>query len=106
VAEFKPDKKFFTIILGVLVVVLLVFGALRWKLGQFLPDVIDKNLPDAVIVAAVGVMLWNRQILNQEKKEALAKKAAEEAAAAEREEAEGEGDEASPGEKPDKAGSD
>lgn len=82
VSKFKPDKNFFTILLGVLTVVLLIFGILRWKLGQFLPDVIDKNLPDAVIVAAVGIMLWNRQILNQEKKEAEARKKAEEDAAA------------------------
>jgi hypothetical protein len=85
---FKPSKKHFTILLGSLVFILLLFGGLRWKFGQFLPDLIDKNLPDAVIIAAVGVMLWNRQILNQEKKEAEAKKAAEAAAAAELEESE------------------
>lgn len=79
---FKPDKKFFTILLGCLVVILIVFGVLRMKLGAFLPAVIDKNLPDAVIVAAIGIMLWNRQILNQEKREAEARKKAEEEAAA------------------------
>jgi hypothetical protein len=88
---FKPNKKHFTILLGSLVFILLLFGGLRWKFGQFLPDLIDKNLPDAVIIAAVGVMLWNRQILNQEKKEAEAKKAAE-AAAAELAESEDEDD--------------
>jgi hypothetical protein len=82
VSEFKPDKKFFTILLGALVVILLAFGILRMKLGAFLPAVIDKNLPDAIIVVAIGIMLWNRQILNQEKKEAEARKKAEEEAAA------------------------
>jgi hypothetical protein len=84
VPEFKPSKNFFTILLGALVVILLAFGILRMKFGQFLPDVIDKNLPDAVIIAAIGIMLWNRQILNQEKKEAEARKKAEADAAAAR----------------------
>jgi hypothetical protein len=88
---YKPTKKHFTIMLGSLVVILLAFGLLRLKFGQFLPDTIDKNLPDAVIIAAVGIMLWNRQILKEQKKEEEARKAAEAAAAAESSEDEEDG---------------
>jgi len=96
---FKPTKNFFTIILGSLVVILLAFGLLRMKFGPFLPATIDKNLPDAVIVAAIGIMLWNRKILADEKKaEEARKKEEEEAEAAKRAEVVGTDEEEDRGE--------
>jgi|GEM_PF-2872156 len=83
----KPTKKQFSIALFALVIILVLFGLARMKFGQFLPAFIDKNLPDAIIVIAISIMLWNRQILAQERKEIEAKKKAEEAAAAEKAEA-------------------
>ena len=65
-AKFKPSKRFFLIGLGVLAGVLLLYGLLRMKFGPFLPEAVDKNLPDVIIFAAVGVMLWNRQIRKDE----------------------------------------
>jgi hypothetical protein len=64
----KPSKKIFLIGLGVLAGILLLYGGLRWKFGPFLPEAIDKNLPDFVMFAAVGVMLWNRKIRKDEDK--------------------------------------
>ena len=78
----KPTKKVFTIMLLALVVILVAYGLARMKFGPFLPDRIDRGVPDGIIVAAIGIMLWNRQILAQEKKEAEARKKAEEEAAA------------------------
>jgi len=79
-----PSKRIFLWGLGGLAGILLLYGLLRWKLGVFLPPVIDKNLPDAVMFLAVGVMLWNRKIRKDEEKKAAEKKAAEEAALAEK----------------------
>jgi hypothetical protein len=99
-AKFKPTKRFFLIGLGVLAGVLLVYGLLRMKFGAFLPEAVDKNLPDVIIFAAVGVMLWNRQIRKDEERERAEKqKLEEEARAASQVEAEvekeGEGADAS-----------
>jgi hypothetical protein len=79
---FKPGKKFFTIILASLAVILVAYGFLRMNVGPFLPKPIDEGLPDFIIFAAVGIMLWNRKILGDDKKAAEARKAAEAAALA------------------------
>jgi hypothetical protein len=79
----KPSKKVFQIGLGVLAALLLLYGGLRWKFGSFLPAAIDKNLPDFIMFAAVGVMLWNRKLRSDEDKaEAARLKEEEETAAA------------------------
>jgi hypothetical protein len=80
---FKPSKRFFTILLIILAVILVFYGLLRLKFGVFLPKAIDDNLYDGIIIAAVCIMVWNRKIVGDEKKEAEAKKAAEEKTAAE-----------------------
>ncbi len=66
--NWKPSRRFFLVGLGSLAGFLVIYGLLRWKFGPFLPEPIDKNLPDFVMVAAVGVMLWNRKILKDEAK--------------------------------------
>jgi hypothetical protein len=82
----KPSKRFFYAALGVLAAVLVGFTLLRELRGPFLPQVIDENLYNGVIVAVLGLFLWNRKIRSDEAKEAAleeAKKAeAEQAAAA------------------------
>jgi hypothetical protein len=78
----KLGKRFFYILLGALALILVAFGLLRAKYGPFLPPEVDKNLPDVVMFSAVGIMLWNRKILGDEKKAAAARKLEEEEAAA------------------------
>jgi phage tail protein X len=77
----KPGKKFFLIVLACLAAILVAFALLRMKFGPFLPKVIDDSLPDVVMFAAVGVLLWNRKILGDEKKADAARKLEEEKAA-------------------------
>lgn len=78
----KPGKKLFYIILASLAAILVAYGFLRMNIGPFLPKQIDEGLPDFIIFAAVGVMLWNRKILGDEKKAREAREAEEAAAAA------------------------
>lgn len=84
------SRRFFLISLGVLAGILILYGLLRWKFGPFLPAVVDKNLPDFVMFAAVGIMLWNRKQRSDEAKaeaeRARVAKEAEEARAVEAEE--------------------
>ena len=86
----KPSKKLFLWGLGGLAALLLLYGSLRWKFGPFLPPVIDKNLPDFVMFAAVGVMLWNRKIRKDEDRAEAERKRLEEEAAAPKDEGEDE----------------
>ena len=58
----KPNRRFFLICLGALAFILLAYGLLRMKFGPFLPPKIDENLPNAVIVGAVAILLWNRKL--------------------------------------------
>ena len=88
----KPSKKAFMITLIALAVILLIYGLARMAWGPLLPETIDKNLPDALIIIAIGIMLWNRQIANEEKKAAEAAKEAEKLKAAQVEEASKVGD--------------
>jgi hypothetical protein len=87
----KPTKKHFTIMLGALAGLLLVFGVTRMIVrGPFLPELIDKNLPDAIIFAAIGILLWNRKLRSNDEKAERAKQEALAAAEAEKaEKAEG-----------------
>jgi hypothetical protein len=80
----KPGKNFFFIVLIALAAILVAYGLLRNRFGPFLPAAIDKNLPDVIMFSAVGIMLWNRKILGDEKKAAAARKLEEEEAAAAR----------------------
>ena len=85
----KPSRRMFTIALAILAGVLLSYGLLRLKFGVFLPPTIDQNLPDAIVIAAVGILLWNRKLRGDaEKAEAARKRQVAEAAAARRVEAE------------------
>lgn len=77
----KPNRRFFTICLAVLAFILLAYGLLRMKFGAFLPPKIDENLPNAVIVGAVGILLWNRKLRNDAEKAAAEKKRLDEEAA-------------------------
>ena len=88
----KPSKKTFTIILIALAVILLCYGLARMAWGPILPEAMDKHLPDALIVIAIGIMLWNRQIANEEKKAAEAAKEAEKLKVSQNEEAPNVGD--------------
>jgi hypothetical protein len=91
----KAGKKLFYILLGALAALLLAYGLLRMKIGPFLPAAIDKNLPDVVMFSAIGIMLWNRKILSDEKKAEAARLQAErEAEDARRVEAEESSDDA------------
>jgi hypothetical protein len=80
--DIRPSKRAFTISLIVLAVILVAFGLLRMKFGQFLPASIDKNLPDTVMFAAVGIMLWNKKLRNDEQKAEKERKRLEEEALA------------------------
>jgi hypothetical protein len=80
----KPGKRLFYVLLGLLAAILIAFGLLRSKYGPFLPPAIDKNLPDVIMFSAVGIMLWNRKVLGDEKKAEAARKLEEEEAAAAR----------------------
>jgi hypothetical protein len=77
----KPSRKTFLIILFAMTGVLIAYGVSRMLWGPFLPEIVDKNLPDILIIVAIGIMLWNRQLRNEEDREAKAKREAEEAAA-------------------------
>ncbi len=66
----KPPRKFFFIVLASLALILVAFYAVRWKIGQFAPDFIDKNLFNGVILVALGMSLWNRRIWSEEKRAA------------------------------------
>jgi hypothetical protein len=79
----KPSKRFFYAALAVLAAILVGFTAAREIWGSFLPSVIDENLYNGVIVAVLGLFLWNRKIRSDEAKEAAIEEArkAEEAKA-------------------------
>lgn len=81
----KPSKKAFMITLIVLCVILIAYGISRMVWGPILPEAVDKNLPDALIIIAVGIMLWNRKIATDEKKAEDAAREAEKLKAAEAE---------------------
>jgi hypothetical protein len=78
----KPSKRFFYILLAIMAAMLIALGFWGAQLERILSPWIVKNLPDCIMFAAVGILLWNRQILNKEKKAAAARKLEEEAAAA------------------------
>lgn len=79
----KPNKLFFTICLGALAFILLAYGLLRMKFGAFLPPKIDENVPNAVMVGAVAILLWNRKLRNEAAKAEAEKKRLEQVRAAE-----------------------
>lgn len=74
----KPPRTFFYIALAFLAAILIAFYAIRLKIGQFAPDVIDRNFFNGVILIALGISLWNRKIWSDEKRAAA--EAAEKAA--------------------------
>lgn len=80
----KPNRRFFLICLGALAFILLAYGLLTMKFGHFLPPDIDKNVPNAVMVGAIAIMLWNRKLRGEAAKAELERKRLEEAAAAAR----------------------
>jgi hypothetical protein len=71
----KISRRFFLISLSVMAGVLIVYGILRWKFGAFLPAAVDKNLPDAIMFAAVAIMLVSRKQRSDEAKAAAAAEA-------------------------------
>jgi hypothetical protein len=73
----KIKPRHFSIALACLAAILVGYAILRGFLGPFLPKIIDENLPNAVIVAALGIFLYNRKLRADE-----AKAAADEAKAA------------------------
>jgi len=78
----KPNRRFFTICLGILAFILIAYGLLRLKFGPFLPAKIDQNVPNAVMVGAIAILLWNRKLRGEaEKAEAERKRLEVEAAA-------------------------
>jgi hypothetical protein len=80
---FKPGKKFFYVVLGSLALVLIALGLFHSQLEQILPKkLVEKDLPDFIMIASIAILLWNRKILGDEKKAAAARKLEEEEAAA------------------------
>lgn len=69
--RWKPTRLLLTVLLAVVAFVLITFYTIRWIFGQFLPDVIDKNFFSVVILAVLGVSLWNRKIWMEEKKKQI-----------------------------------
>lgn len=97
----RPSKRAFLITLIVLLAILILYGVLRMAYGPILPDFLDQHLPDALIVAAVVIMLWNRQIIKDEKREAEERKEREKLeATAASEDSAGQGPDASSGQEP------
>ena len=87
----KPNRTFFLVCLIGLAAILLIFGFVRMKIGPFLPPQIDQNLPNAVIIGAVGILLWNRKLRTEAQKAEEERKRIElEAAAARQVQEEGE----------------
>jgi hypothetical protein len=81
--NFKPGKKFFYIVLGSMALVLIALGLLHTQLERILPQkLVEKDLPDFIMIASIAVLLWNRKILGDEKKAAAARKLEEDEAAA------------------------
>lgn len=83
----KPNRRFFTICLGILAFILLAYGLLRMKFGAFLPPKIDQNIPNAVMVGAIAILLWNRKLRGDAQKAEAERKRLEREAAAEEDEA-------------------
>ncbi len=83
----KPNRRFFTICLGILAFILLAYGLLRMKFGAFLPAKIDQNIPNAVMVGAIAILLWNRKLRGEAAKAEAERKRLEREAAAEESEA-------------------
>jgi protein-S-isoprenylcysteine O-methyltransferase Ste14 len=80
---FKPGKNLFYIVLGALALILIALGVFHSQLEQvFSQNLVEKNIPDFIMFAAIGVLLWNRKILGDEKKAAAARMKEEEEAAA------------------------
>ncbi len=76
--KFKPGKNFFYFILGALALILIATGLLHSQLERvFSQKFIEKDLPDGIMFAAVGILLWNRKVRNDQEKAAAARKAAE-----------------------------
>jgi hypothetical protein len=79
----KSNNKFFFVLLAIMAAILVAIGFWGTQLEEILSPGIVKNLPDVLMFAAVGVMLWNHKIRDDEKKaEAALKKEQDEAAAA------------------------
>jgi len=68
----KFTPKHFSIALACLAAILATYAILRGFLGPFLPKAIDDNLPNAVIIAALGIFLFNRKLRADEAKAAAA----------------------------------
>lgn len=79
----KPGKPFFYILLGLLAAILVALGLLHTQIESIFP-VKANDIADFIMFAAVGIMLWNRKVLGDEKKAAAARKKEEEDAAAAR----------------------
>jgi hypothetical protein len=71
----KPTKRAFYIMLAALAGILIIFGVCRSIYGQFLPDMADKAVPDIIMFAAVGILLWNRKVIGDAEKAAKAAEA-------------------------------
>ena len=80
----KPGKTFFYILLGVLTAILIALGLLHTQIEKIFYPVKPNDIADFIMFAAVGIMLWNRKILGDEKKAAAARKLQEEEEAAAR----------------------
>ena len=74
-SEWKPPKRFFLIVLGSVCGLLIVYGILRAMFGAFMPKWFDQGLPDFVVITAVAVALWNREIRDKDAKAAKAARA-------------------------------
>jgi hypothetical protein len=80
----KPGKTFFYILLGVLTAILIALGLLHTQIEKIFYPVKANDIADFIMFAAVGIMLWNRKVLGDEKKAAAARKLQEEEEAAAR----------------------
>jgi hypothetical protein len=79
---FKPSRKTLLIMLGALGVILIGYGVLQAIFGNILSESAGKNLSDIIIFAALGIFLWNRKLLKDEKMAAAERKKQEDEAAA------------------------
>jgi cytoskeletal protein RodZ len=80
--EMKPSKKLFTIALVALAGILILVGVLSMIDRALIPAVIVKDLSNGVVIAAIGIMIWNRKVVGDEKKAAAERKRQEDEAAA------------------------
>jgi hypothetical protein len=84
--EMKIKREWLLIAIGAIGVSMILYTLARQFLGFNLGEAFEKFFFDGVFIAAIGIFMFNRKMLSDEKKEAAEKAALEQAQAQEEEE--------------------